>query len=437
MSADQDIDGFFSTARVTGREEVVTLTGEDYRAHVPDRDDPDVAQWRGLDYEEFSARKREPGFVQQLLASWQELYDEPFVGVTSDGVVRDDVHRLVPVAAPDPAPARAATRALELLTTAERDAVRHPVDSPLWRAWSNPEFVIHRAGLRLEDVAPAVAEALLAVVEASLSAEGYERVREAMALNGFLGELVGLPEVMNDRSYWFSLFGEPSPDGAWGWQLFGHHVAVSFVSVAGRHVVAPVFLGAEPALTDERPPLFAAREEVALALATSLDAVQRESAVVYASVLDPSMPPGRLHPADERHVAGAFRDNRVVPYEGIRGASLTDDQWALLLAVVEDFLLLLHEPQRRALLGEVDAHRDETWFAWYGATDGSQPFYLRVHSPVVLAELDHHAGVWLTNRLPARFHVHTTLRLPNGNDYGRAYVAQQRGGSRAGSHVLD
>jgi len=45
---------------------------------------------------------------------------------------------------------------------------------------------------------------------------------------------------------------------------------------------------------------------------------------------------------------------------------------------------------------------------------------------VILVELDHHAGVWLSNRLPARFHVHSTLRLPNGNDYGRAYIEQWR-----------
>ena len=42
----------------------------------------------------------------------------------------------------------------------------------------------------------------------------------------------------------------------------------------------------------------------------------------------------------------------------------------------------------------------------------------------ILTELDHHAGIWLANRLPARFHVHTTLRLPNGNDYGKAYIAE-------------
>ncbi|MFE5307128.1 DUF3500 domain-containing protein [Isoptericola sp. NPDC056605] len=418
----EQLDDFFSTARVTTGGDAPTFGTESYRDHLYRLDDPVLAQWRSLGYEEFSARKREPGFVQELLASWRALYDEPLVGVTTDGTVRD-VHRLEPVVDVDPAPSAAARRFRGLLDDAQRDAVTYPVDAREWRAWSNPEFVIHRTGLRLEELPAETVDAALAMVEASLSPEGYARVREAMGLNAFLGDLVGLPVLMNERSYWVALFGEPSPDGAWGWQLFGHHVAVSFVSVAGRHVVAPVFLGAEPAESDgARPPLFAARQRLALELASSWTPGQRAGAVVYASVLDPAMPPGRLHPADERHVAGAFRDNRVVPYEGLRASDLDDDQWATLRAIVEDAFLLLAAPQRALTMADVDAHRAETFVSWYGATDGTQPFYLRVHSPVVLTELDHHAGVWLSNQLPARFHVHTTLRVPHGNDYGRAYV---------------
>jgi len=421
------LDDFFSTARVTTGDDAPTFGTESYRDHLYELDDPVLAQWRGLGYEEFSARKREPGFVQELLASWRALYDEPFVGITTDGTVRD-VHRLAPVADVDPAPSAAARKFLGLLDDGQRRAVSYPVDAREWRAWSNPEFVIHRTGLRLEELSPETVDAALAMVAASLSPEGYARVREAMGLNAFLGELVALPDLMNDRSYWVALFGEPSADGAWGWQLFGHHVAVSFVSVAGRHVVAPVFLGAEPAESDgARPPLFADRQRLALELAASWTPEQRAGAVVYESVLDPAMPEGRLHPADERHVAGAFRDNRVVPYEGLRADALTDDQWGTLRAIVEDAFLLLAAPQRALTMADVDAHRAETYVSWYGATDGTEPFYLRVHSPVVLTELDHHAGVWLRNQLPARFHVHTTLRIPHGNDYGRAYLAQHAG----------
>ncbi|UOE43303.1 DUF3500 domain-containing protein [Agromyces larvae] len=445
MTDDRDIDGFFSTARVSGRDEAVTLDAASYRQYLYALDDDELAPWRGMSYEEFTAARQGNEFLRELLADWDARYAEPFRGVTADGVVRDEVWPLPDAggdagadadadagAAGDGSLVASARHLLATLAPDQLDRLRYPMDAPDWRGWSNPEFVFHRNGLRLEDLAEPQVEAILAVVEASLSPEGYTRVREAMALNGFLGELTELPTIMNERSYWFSLFGDPSTDAPWGWQLFGHHVAVNFATVAGVDVIAPVFIGAEPALSDgARPPLFDERERLALELAASLTPAQRAEAVVYASVLDPAMPEGRLHPADERHVAGAFQDNRVVPYEGIPVSRLDERQRALLRRIVEDFLLLLREPSRRRALERYDAYLDETWFSWYGATDGTQPVYFRVQSPVILAELDNHAGVWLSNRLPARFHVHTTLRLPNGNDYARAYLAQWRARARA------
>ena len=41
-----------------------------------------------------------------------------------------------------------------------------------------------------------------------------------------------------------------------------------------------------------------------------------------------------------------------------------------------------------------------------------------IQSPVVMIEFDHHKGVLLNNETPQRFHVHTIVRTPNGNDYG-------------------
>lgn len=425
MTQQNDIDEFFSTDRVSGRDEAIELSNGSYHDHLIDLDDPMLAEYRGMSYEEFTEDRYRADFLRELLDYWKGLYDEPFVGVTSDGVVRESVYALPEVRVPDPAPAAAADRLLALLSPEQRSRLTYPLDAPEWRGWSNPEFVFFRNGLRLEDQHEEVAQAILAVIEASLSPEGYARAREAMDLNGYLGELVDLPTIMNNRSYWFSLFGTPSASEPWGWQLFGHHLALNFVTVGGRDVIAPQFIGAEPALSDgERPPLFDAREQLAIRLAESLSPAQRSEAVVYHSVLDPAMPEGRLHPADERHVAGAFRDNRVVPYEGIRATALDETQQRLLREIAADFLLLLREDQRALALSEFDAQLSETRFAWYGATDGTQPFYFRIHSPAILAELDHHAGVWLNNRLPARFHVHTTLRLPNGNDYGKALLAQ-------------
>jgi hypothetical protein len=45
---------------------------------------------------------------------------------------------------------------------------------------------------------------------------------------------------------------------------------------------------------------------------------------------------------------------------------------------------------------------------------------------VILIELDHHRGVFLANEEPTPFHVHTVVRTPNGNDYGRDLPRQHR-----------
>jgi hypothetical protein len=44
--------------------------------------------------------------------------------------------------------------------------------------------------------------------------------------------------------------------------------------------------------------------------------------------------------------------------------------------------------------------------------------------PVVIAELDHHCGVFVDYDQPKPFDIHTVLRTPHGNDYGRAWVRQ-------------
>ncbi|MFF8932456.1 DUF3500 domain-containing protein [Streptomyces longwoodensis] len=108
-------------------------------------------------------------------------------------------------------PCEAAARFLALLTPGELDAVRHDIDAPEWRAWSNPEFMVYRVGLRMEVLTDHKKAAIYDVLRASLSADGYAQVSGAMELNGHLGELVGLPTVMNRHSYWFLVFGDRRP----------------------------------------------------------------------------------------------------------------------------------------------------------------------------------------------------------------------------------
>ena len=92
--------------------------------------------------------------------------------------------------------------------------------------------------------------------------------------------------------------------------------------------------------------------------------------------------------------------------------------------LVAAYLAYLPEGPRAARLADFERHLGETHFCWIGGLDDEDPFYYRIQGPVLLIEFDHHAGVFLGNPTPRRFHVHTVVRTPNGNDYGMAVVRQ-------------
>jgi hypothetical protein len=60
---------------------------------------------------------------------------------------------------------------------------------------------------------------------------------------------------------------------------------------------------------------------------------------------------------------------------------------------------------------------------------------------VLLIEFDHLRGIALDNDFPSRAHIHTVVRTPNGNDYGRDLLRQHYAqfhsadGPRAHTHL--
>jgi hypothetical protein len=323
----------------------------------------------------------------------------------------------------------AAEDLLSALDDEGRTRITFDVDAVEWQTWANPEFLQFDTGLRLDQQPEVVREKALALMRASLSPEGYEIAHAMMLINGFLGEVVDLETILNEFSYNIALYGTPDLRAPWGWQLYGHHCAVNCLVVEGRMALSPVFLGAEPDEIDAGPHAgltgpFADRIDHGLRLMAALPAEQRRAATVYEQMVDPAMPEGRVHPGDERHLAGAFQDNRVIPFEGIRVAEMPAEAQQHALAIAETFVELLPEGPRAARLREIADHLDETWFSWIGGSRPGDVFYYRLQSPVLIAELDHHCGVFLDYDTPKTFHIHTVLRTPHGNDYGRAWVRQ-------------
>ena len=396
---------------------------KDFRPFVPTLDYPRAAALQGRDaYQHGDAGWANPLPQALLFTPWERLYNEPFKGITTDGVVLPGLFELAPNGAPVHRMANAATELLGQLSALQRQQLCLSMDAREWRRWNNTEMYVYRYGLRLEELSSAHKKAVLDVIRASLSQSGFEKTRQVMQANHFLGELAGNTRVLGEWSYNFTLFGLPSIDQPWGWQLMGHHLALNCMVIHGQMVLSPTFMGAEPTHIDTGPhaglKLFEDEELQGLSFMTSLSADQRQQAILYHSSVGGDLPEGRRHKADQLHLGGAMQDNRVIPYEGLIGRHMSAAQKRALMALIEQYVSPMPEGPRKARLSEVERHLDETRFCWIGGTGEEDTFYYRIQSPVVMIEFDHHSGVFLTNPLPAKFHIHTLVRTPNGNDYG-------------------
>ena len=312
---------------------------------------------------------------------------------------------------------------LEKVDNSQRTKLVYHIDSPEWRTWTNPEFLLNDKGLRLDEHENLIAP-ILEILKATLSQAGYDKAIGAMRTNHFLGELVKSPKIMNEYSYNFSLFGMPSEDRPWGFSLYGHHLCLNIFLYKRQIIISPWFTGAEPNQIDTGPyagtRILQNEDKFGLQLMQSLSPDEQKKAQVYKLMKDPAMPWGRWNQDDQRHLAGAYRDNRIIPYEGILVSSMSDHQQELVLAILNEYLLYLPEQSRQMKIEHIKSFFSETYFCWIGGFENDDPFYYRLQSPVILVEFDHHSGVFLNNEEPAKFHIHTLLRTPNAGDYGMA-----------------
>ena len=117
-------------------------------------------------------------------------------------------------------------------------------------------------------------------------------------------------------------------------------------------------------------------------------------------------------------------DNLNLDYAGIRYGALTPPQQVRLLALIETYVGRIRPGHAEIRMDEVRQHVVETCFGWIGDHGENRPFYYRIHSPVILIEFDHLPGIVWDNLNPTRDHIHTVVRTPNGNDYGRDLLRQ-------------
>jgi hypothetical protein len=369
-----------------------------------------------------------PDYWQAVLARAEAAVAQPFVGVTTDGTVVPGLFRLQETGVPTGSIVDAAAALVAALTPEQRMTALHPIDSQEWRRWSNWEQYPLRHGLSMEVMAPDQLDACLTLLRESLSVRGFTTVRNVMKLNEVLREITGLDEHLGEWLYFLSIFGTPSHEEPWGWQIDGHHLNISYLVLGGQVVMTPTFMGAEPTLADRGPYAglreFEVQERNGLEVIRALSPAQRAKAILFPSMISTDLPAERYTPNDGRQQAVAFKDNAVIPFEGLCAAEMTPGQQQLLLGLLQSYTGWLRPGHAQLWMDQLRAHLDDTYFAWIGGFGDDDVFYYKVHSPVILVDYDMHKGIFLDNDEPEKFHVHIMLRTPNGNDYGKDLLRQ-------------
>ena len=342
--------------------------------------------------------------------------DEPFKGVTTDGTVRTGLFPIRSTGVSTKPVREAAQKFLAALTAEQRGKTTYPVDDSEWRKWNN----IHRyarQGVSFKEMSDEQKSRAYELLGAALSVRGLDKSRNIMRLNEHLAELTKRFDEYGEGLYHLTVMGEPSDTQPWGWQLDGHHLILNYFVLRDQVVMTPAFMGSEPIHAESGKyagtTVLQDEQNKGLALMQGLTAEQQKKA--------------RLQPEKTANnaLAQAFRDNLVLDYAGIQGRDLTAPQRQQLLDVIAEYVGNMAPGHARIRMDEVRTHVEDTYFAWIGGADADAVFYYRIHSPVILIEFDHQTPVALDGpRAPGRRHIHTVVRTPNGNDYGKDLLRQ-------------
>jgi hypothetical protein len=354
---------------------------------------------------------------------------DPFKGVTADGGVQPNLFSIKSTGVTTRPVMEAAARFIESLTPEQRQATTFAVDDSEWRRWNNVHRAA-RAGLAFKDMTDAQHARVTDLLKAALSAKGLELTRNVMRLNHTIAELTNNFTEYGEGLYNLTVMGTPSLTEPWGWQLEGHHLIINYFVLGDQVVMTPAFWGSEPVIAESGKykgvAILQNEQNKGLALMQSLTADQQQKAIIT---------PGKKTANNAQ--GQAYRDNLQLPYAGIAASELNASQRAALVALIGEYVSNMDDGHAKVRMDEIRAHLNDTRFGWIGEHAADSVFYYRIHSPVILIEFDHQTPVALKGpREPGRQHIHSVVRTPNGNDYGkdllRLHYQQHRHGAEHG-----
>lgn len=365
--------------------------------------------------------QRAEEFRQRSLTFEKNGLAEPFKGITTAGSVQPGLFAIKSTGVSTEPVRRAAEKLLGALTPPQLAKTTFAINADEWRKWMNQDFYA-RQGVSFLEMTDAQRLVAIDLLKAGLSAKGLTQTRDIMRLNHTLAEMDHNDfDRYGEWRYHLTVMGTPSATEPWGWQLDGHHAIINYFVLGDQVVMTPLFAGSEPVVAPsgkyKGTTVLQDEQSGGLKMIRALTDAQRAKAIL------------KVSKTGNDNLTEAWKDNVVLDYAGLRVADMTEAQRTQLLALMALYIDNMDEGHARVKMDEIRAHLDQTWFAWIGKTDDGGVFYYRVHSPVVLIEFDHQVPANLKAyasdpNAPNPQHIHTVVRTPNGNDYGKDLLRQ-------------
>jgi len=328
---------------------------------------------------------------------------------------------MVPVGPSPAAMAAAATKFLESLMPEQRRQAMFAFDGDERTHWNFiPTEAFPRNGLTIMQMNQSQRKLAHDLLKVGLSQRGYMTATQIMDLETVLAAIEAAQRsaaaqqpranpleaqrglVRDPERYFFSIFGTPSTQNTWGWRVEGHHMSLHFTVVNGTLVTgAPAFFGTNPAEVRDGPKkgarILGPAEDAARLLVESLDATQRETAVINTAA------------PNDIVTMTAVKIDPLSP-AGIPASALTASQRALLRKLVDVYTGYMADDIAADRLTRIEkAGWDKVAFAWAGPLKRGEKHYYRVQGPTFLIEYD--------NTQNDGNHVHSVWREFNG-DFG-------------------
>src|SRR5687767_9719917 len=344
----------------------------------------------------------------------------------------------------------AATRFLEALDAEQRKLATYPLESDEYLRWNFiPTEAFPRNGVNLGAMNETQRKLAHDLLRSGLSVRGYETYTAIIALEDILRVVEGARGggarpggaapggaapggaapggvapggaapggaapgggrgggrggfERDPNKYFFTVFGQPSATGNWGWRVEGHHISLHFLVAKGTIAAStPSFAGSNPAEVrdgaEKGKRVLASLEDPGRALVMALDDKQRAAAIINTT-------------APNEIVTNNTLDIKPLSPDGLKASAMTAAQRDLLTRVIDAYAGLMAPDVAAQRMAKIKAAGFENIaFAWAGPVERGALHYYRVQGPTFLIEFD--------NTQNQGNHVHSIWRDFSG-DFGR------------------